>query len=82
MSRLLVTVLAVMTAAGATRSFEIASVKINKLGSLGGEGRTNEKIEHSPISLTMTNVTRTSEVAFGGTGKPAEFRRPTSRRSS
>jgi len=57
MSKLLVTVLAVMTAAGATRSFEVASVKINKLGSLGGEGRTIEKIDHSPISLTMTNVT-------------------------
>jgi uncharacterized protein (TIGR03435 family) len=60
MGKLLLSILTVMAAAAATRSFDVASVKTNKLGSAGGEGRTTEKIDHSPMSLTMTNVTLSS----------------------
>ncbi len=56
----LLSVLVVVAATAATRSFDVASVKTNKLGSAGGEGRTNEKIDHSPLSVTMTNVTLNS----------------------
>ena len=44
----------------APAAFEVVSVKANHAGSMGGEGHTREKIEHSPIGLTMTNVTLNS----------------------
>jgi len=57
LSILLITALA---ASAAPAAFEVASVKANHDGSMGGEGHTREKIEHSPISLTMTDVTLNS----------------------
>jgi len=49
-----------LAANAAPAAFDVASVKSNRTGSMGGEGHTREKIEHSPISLTMTDVTLNS----------------------
>jgi uncharacterized protein (TIGR03435 family) len=53
-----------VAATAAPPAFEAASVKPNKVGSAGGEGHTREKIEHSPVTLTMTNVTLNSCVKW------------------
>lgn len=53
-----------LAATAAPASFEVSSVKPNKMGIAGGEGHTREKIEHSPVSLTMTNVTLLSCVKW------------------
>jgi len=39
----------------ADQSFEVASVKVSPMGSKGGE-RAGEKIDHSPVGVTMSNV--------------------------
>jgi uncharacterized protein (TIGR03435 family) len=39
------------------QKFGVASIRVNRPGSAGGEGRTDESIASSPGSLTMKNVT-------------------------
>ncbi len=39
------------------QTFDVASIRINRSGTAGGEGRTNESIATAPGSLTMKNVT-------------------------
>ena len=41
-------------------AFEGASVKVNRAGSAGGEGRVGESIVASPGSLTMRNASLNS----------------------
>jgi uncharacterized protein (TIGR03435 family) len=60
MTKLCFALLAALAANAAPAAFEVASVRPNQAGSAGGEGHTREKIEHSPIGLTMTNVTLSS----------------------
>jgi len=44
--------------------FDVASVRINRSGSAGGEGRTEESIASEPGTLTMRNVTLLSCVKW------------------
>jgi uncharacterized protein (TIGR03435 family) len=44
-------------AATQAQTFEVASVKPNKIGNAGGEGSNRESIQASPGSLAMRNVT-------------------------
>ncbi len=43
--------------AASAQTFEVASIRINRAGSAGGEGRTSESVQSAPGSLTMKNVT-------------------------
>jgi uncharacterized protein (TIGR03435 family) len=46
------------------QTFDVASVRINRTGSAGGEGRTEENITSTPGSLIMKNVTLRSCVRW------------------
>ena len=52
---------------GAAPSFEVASIKPSQRWKAGGEGRTRETIDQSPVSLTLRNVTLGScvQMAYG-----------------
>jgi len=49
------------------QTFDVASVRINTLGSGGGEGRTDETITSSAGSLILKNVTLASCVKYAWT---------------
>ncbi len=54
-------------AGGDAPSFEVASIKPSQRWKAGGEGRTRETIDQSPVSLTLRNVTLSScvQMAYG-----------------
>jgi uncharacterized protein (TIGR03435 family) len=54
----------ILSATAAPPSFDVASVKVNPNGSKGGERGGRSKIEYSPVSVTMTNVTLLSCVEW------------------
>ena len=70
----------VHTPRSAAQRFDVASVRINRSGSTGGEGRTDESITSTPAGLIMRNVTLLScaKLAYGMrdfqiTGAPGWF---------
>jgi uncharacterized protein (TIGR03435 family) len=54
----------VFSACASAQTFDVSSVRINKAGSAGGEGQSEEKITSTPGSLIMHNVTLRSCVKW------------------
>ncbi len=50
--------------AAAAQAFEVASVKPSLIGRAGGEGSRREKVDHTPGSLTMRNVSMKSAIQW------------------
>lgn len=50
--------------AASPQAFEVASVKVSQVGRAGGEGSRRERVDHTPGSLTMRNVTLKSATAW------------------
>src|ERR1700688_1489280 len=50
--------------AAAPQSFEVASVKVSQIGRAGGEGSRRERVDHTPGSLTMRNVSLKSAIQY------------------
>lgn len=58
MNQIRVVILACICSAWAqAQTFEVASIKPNKIGNAGGEGSNRESVQASPGSLVMRNVT-------------------------
>jgi len=82
MRTLLATSFAFLAAAGAwaqapsTPAFDVASVKPSELARMGGEGARRDKIQTTPGSLTMTNVTMTVAIQWAYHIKPFQVSGP------
>ena len=50
--------------AAAPAAFEVASVKASQIAKTGGEGSRREKVDHTPASVTMRNVTMKSAIQW------------------
>jgi len=50
--------------AAAPQAFEVASVKVSQIGKAGGEGSRRERVDHTPASLTMRNVSLKSAIQY------------------
>lgn len=50
--------------AAAPPAFEVASVKVSQIGRAGGEGSRRERVDHTPASLTMRNVSLKSAIQW------------------
>jgi uncharacterized protein (TIGR03435 family) len=46
------------------QAFDVASVKVSQIGRAGGEGSRREKVDHTPGSLTMRNVSLKSAIQW------------------
>jgi uncharacterized protein (TIGR03435 family) len=50
--------------APAPPAFDVASVKVSQIGRAGGEGSRRERVDHTPGSLTMRNVSMKSAIQW------------------
>jgi uncharacterized protein (TIGR03435 family) len=61
---------------GLPQAFEVASVKVSQIGRAGGEGSRRERVDHTPGSLTMRNVSMKSAIGWAYTVKSYQVSGP------